>query len=126
MDFYSNSNNSNNVPQNTPNGFAIASMVCGIFSIILCCTGILSISAGALSILFAVLSKRKNTSMPIMSWVGIWLSIVGVVLGILMTVYSFYLVFNDPLYREQVDVMFEQMYGMSLDEYLANPSQIVQ
>ena len=121
MDFYQNSNQENHFSTNQPNrpnGFAIASMCCGLVSVLLCCTGILPICLGALSILFAYFSKRKQSPLPGMSLAGIWLSIVGIILGILMTVYSFFLVFNDPFYREQADTMMEYMYGMDLEEYM--------
>ena len=74
MDFNQNSENSNyvpNQPSQRPSGFATASLVCGILSLVLCCTGILGIPAGALSILFAVLSKRKGESLSGMSIAGI-------------------------------------------------------
>ena len=64
MDFnreYDNPNNMN-IQNNRPEGFAIASLICGILSNICCCTGILSLPVGALGILFAVLTKRKGKS----------------------------------------------------------------
>lgn len=120
MDFYPNSDNPNinpNIPDKRPGGFAIASMVCGIASLIVCCTGVLSIPTGALGILFAVLTKRKGQPLSGMCVAGIWLSCVGMALGILMTVYSFFMVFNDPLLHEEMNSLFEMMYGMSMDEY---------
>ncbi len=123
MDFNQNSDNQNNFYNNvTPpmpraNGFAVASFVCGILAASLCCTGILGIPLGALSILFAVLSKRLGDKMPRMSTIGILLSIAGIILGILMVAYSFYVVFNDSQVYEQVNTIMEQMYGIGLDEY---------
>lgn len=120
MDFYPNSDNTNSSPyqqQNRPGGFAIASMVCGIISIVACCTGVLSIPLGALGILFAILLKRKGKPMPGMCVAGIWLSCVGIALGILMTVYSFAMVFSNPILYEEVNTTFEIMYGMGIEEY---------
>ena len=120
MDFYPNSDNPNynSAPQpNRPGGFAIASLVCGIISVILCCTGVLSIPTGALGILFAVLTKRKGQNMSGLCIAGIWLSCVGMALGILMTVYSFFMVFSNPVLYEEVNTMFQTMYGMNMEEY---------
>ena len=118
MDFYPNSDNPNiNIQNMRPGGFAIASIICGIASVIVCCTGVLSIPTGALGILFAVLTQRKGQSLPGMSVAGIWLSCVGMALGILMTVYSFFMVFTDPLLHQEMNAMFEMMYGMNMDEY---------
>ena len=114
MDFNSNQINT------TSNRFAIASIVCGILSLIACCMGILSVPFGALGIIFAILSKRKGQSMSGMSTVGIWLSCVGMALGILFTIYSFYIVFNNPAMWEEVNRIFESIYGMSIEEYYMN------
>lgn len=122
MDFYPNSDNTNynSTPQgNRPSGFAIASLVCGIVAVIACCTGVLSIPTGALGILFAVLTKRKGQSMSGMCVAGIWLSCVGMALGILMTAYSFFMVFNNPVLYEEVNTMFQTMYGMNIEEYFS-------
>ena len=58
MDYYQNQNNemNQNIPQIDPKyrGLSIASMVCGICSLVLCCTGLLSIPTGALGILFVI------------------------------------------------------------------------
>lgn len=123
MDFNQNSDNSNcysdsDGQSRSRNGFSIASLMCGIAAVSLCCTGILGIPLGALSILFASFSKRKGEKMPGMSKGGIILSIFGITMGILMTVYSFNLVFHDPAAKEQINQMMEGMYGINLDEYI--------
>lgn len=100
-----------------PNRFAIASMVCGILSMTACCMGILSVPFGALGIIFAVLTKRRGQRMSGMGIAGIWLSCVGMVLGILFTIYSFYTVFHNPMMLNEVNRIFESLYGMSLEEY---------
>ena len=120
MDYYQNPDNSNYIPTpqpERPNGFAIASMVLGILAVVVCCTGILGVPLGALSIIFAALSKRRGKKMPGMSIAGICLSIAGIVLGLFMTVYSFYLVYNDPAIREQTNMLMEEFYGVTIDEY---------
>lgn len=119
MEYYSDSDNRSSSPQeNSTSAFSIASMICGLIAILACCAGVLSLPFGALSILFAVLSKRRGKNMPVMSITGIWLGCVGILLGILMTVYSFFMVFNDPVVYEQVNATYELLYGESLDKFL--------
>ena len=89
MDYYT------ELPYNKINPFSIVSMFCGLLSVTLCCTGILSIPFGALGILFAVLTKRLGKPMPPMSVTGTLLSCLGMVLGICMCVYSFIYVMNN-------------------------------
>lgn len=91
-------------------GFSVASMICGIISIVLCCTGILSLPLGALGILFAVLSHRRGRSMPTMSLTGIILSCLGILMGLLMLVISIYMVITDPEFRESFEDSYEEYY----------------
>ncbi len=108
-----------NVPQVDPKykGLSIASMVCGICSLVLCCTGLLSIPAGALGILFAMLTRKRGQRMNSMCIAGIWLSCVGLALGVFITVSSIVTVFTDPSYMNMLDQMYQQMYGVSLEEF---------
>ena len=79
-------------PQNgkTPaSPMAIASLVMGILSLVLCCCfGIGSIVLGALGIIFAILS-RKEKPMETMAKVGLGLSIGGVIIGLIIAVFFF-------------------------------------
>lgn len=121
MDDYQNQNNemNQNMPQEDPRyrGLSIASMVCGICSLVMCCTGILSIPAGALGILFALLTRKSGQRMNTMCVAGIWLSCVGLALGIFITVSSMITVFTDPAYYNMLDQMYQQMYGVGIDEF---------
>ncbi len=121
MDYYQNQNNemNQNMPQENPRyrGLSIASMVCGICSLVMCCTGILSISTGALGILFALLTRKSGQRMNTMCVTGIWLSCVGLALGIFITVSSMITVFTDPAYYNMLDQMYQQMYGVGIDEF---------
>lgn len=106
--------------RNSSNNFAIASMICGIISIVLCCTVVLSLPFAALSILFAVLSRRKNVSMPGMSIAGIVTSIMSLLFTLFMVVYVLVqlpIMLNDPVFRNQLDYTYEEMYGMDFDEF---------
>lgn len=118
MDYYQSSDNNTYDNPNRPGGFAVASMVCGVLSLaVCCCTGFLSVIPGGLGILFAVLTKRSGRKMHPMCNAGICLSVIGIILGILMTVFSFYVTFNNPLYMEQLDMVYQQIYGVGFEEF---------
>ena len=109
-----------NNTRNSTNGFAVASMVCGIISIVLCCTIVLSLPFAALSILFAVLSHRKGRNLPGMSIAGISTGIMSLVFTLFMVVYVFVqlpFMLNDPYFRHQLDETYEDMYGMDFEEF---------
>lgn len=80
--------------------FASASLFCGTLSLLMCCTGILSVPVGALGILFAVLSKRADRPIHPASKTGIRLSCIGIVLGLAFLAYSIYMVATDPEYQK--------------------------
>ncbi len=110
----------NNTPRNPSNNFAIASLICGIASLLLCCTVIFSIPLAALSILFALLSSRKGAGMPGMSIAGISTGIVSLILTITTVVFLFAQLprmLQDPDFRRQLDTTYEEMYGMDFDEF---------
>lgn len=94
--------------------FAMASMFCGTMSLIMCCTGILSVPAGAMGILFAILSKRKDRAYHPAARTGIRLSCLGIVLGITLLAYSIYLIVTQPEYTQlYLDTLqqYSQYYG---------------
>lgn len=99
-------------------GFAIASMILGILSLCSCCTGIFPVVFGSLSILFAVLASRRNAPRNPLCMVGVWLSVLGIVLGIYLLITSVRAVITDPIYREQFNQIFRQLYGMDLQEFI--------
>ena len=112
-----------NQPTHRPygQGFIIASMICGILSVTACCTGILSLPLGALGIIFALLTYRKGKRLNGSALTGIMLSIMGIVTGISMLIYSFVSLpqmMQDPFFRSQVDSITQQMYGMDFAEFM--------
>lgn len=94
-----------------PGGFVTASLVCGIVSLSLFWLGPLAIPVGALGILFAVLSRRLGRGMFPSARAGLIMSVIGVAIGILISVYSVYSVFTDPELREQYEQIMEYYYG---------------
>ena len=97
MDYYQNQNNemNQNIPQIDPKyrGLSIASMVCGM------------------------LTRKKGQRMSSMCVAGIWLSCVGLALGIFITISSIVTVFTDPSYRNMLDQMYQQMYGVDMEGF---------
>jgi len=108
-----NQNYDNYTQQPTPpkkaNGLAIASLVCGILSLIMCCLGI-GLPLGALAILFAILTRHKGQSMNTMSISGIITGALGLFMGLAFTLYSLYL-FTDPYFQRGMYDSFESVYG---------------
>ena len=112
-----------NQPTHRPygQGFIIASVICGALSVTACCTGILSLPLGALGILFALLTYRRGKNINGTVMTGIVLSTMGIITGVSMLIYSFYTLpdmMRDPMFRNQVDAITEQMYGMDFAEFM--------
>lgn len=114
----------NSVSQNSIKAFSIASLVFGILSLVTCCTGILPLAAGGLSILFAVLSHRQKKPLPPMSLTGIIFAAIGMILGLILTIFTIIYVIipvmTDPEAYQELNTFYETYYGMSLDELMGN------
>lgn len=112
----------NTVSQNSITAFSIASLVFGILSLVTCCTGILPLAAGGLSILFVVLSHRQKKPLPQMSLIGMIFAIIGMILGLILTVatviYVIIPLLTDPNAYQELNTFYETYYGVSLDEML--------
>lgn len=125
MEYNYNRNSEYNSPK-TPqrNSFGIASMACGICSLLLtCCLGPIAIALGALGILFSLLPYRRGEKRDSMSTTGIVLSCVGMVLGLLSSVIvmvSVIISFDDPSFRRELDSAYERIYGQDFEEYMEN------
>jgi len=96
-------NNQN--PQDQSNAFGIASMVCGILSIVTCCFWYIGVILAIVSIVLGILQIRKNQKKG-MAIAGIVCSIVTIVLVIIT------LVLNNVLYSSG----FYQEYLRALRE----------
>ncbi len=100
-----------NQPTHPPydQGFSIASIVCGILSITLgCCS--LSLPLGAMGILFAVLCRRKKRPMNNNCGTGLCLSIFGCIYGSVNLVYQVLRSLHDPIFVQQMQLIYEQIY----------------
>lgn len=101
--------------------FAAVSLLFGILSLMASCTGILALPLGAMSILFAVLASRSKRPKNGMAVAGLTLSCIGMISGILLLIYSFMLLpqtLQDPVTRQQMDGLCEQLYGMDFAEMM--------
>ncbi|MBQ7954822.1 MAG: DUF4190 domain-containing protein [Lachnospiraceae bacterium] len=130
MDF----NQQNSQPSYTPytpprrNIYATLSLIFGIVSLALMCTGILPIPLGALGIIFAVISRR-GARMDSTAKTGCLLSSIGLGCGLLLTiaiyVFSIFTMMqtilsdNQNLYTDPdalTDQMMESIYGENYKE----------
>lgn len=123
--FYDSSNNPYyNQPTHRPirkDIFATVSLVFGIMALLSSCTGIFSISFGALSLLFAALDSRKGRKKNSSALAGIIMSCIGIASGVFMIIYSFIMLpqtMKDPLFQKQMDSLTEPLYGVSFEEFM--------
>lgn len=94
-----------------PNGFSIASMVCGICSVVFsCCCDYLPILLGVLAITFAIVVRVCYHHLDGMAIAGLTCGIIGLVFEVASLIMSF-------LYRDQINAwleQFKQQFGQSL------------
>ena len=100
--------------------FDTASLVMGIISMVLLCTGVLSIPAGALGILFSTLGKKPGVQRSNHSKCGLLLSIIGMTAGIITVTIAVYWFYTDPTAAEQIKNMYES-YGLEMPELPTMP-----
>lgn len=89
-------------------GFAIASLVLGIISLLCCCLWYISLACGALSVVFAIIQKKRAGDMGGMALAGMVCGIVGAVIAILIFGYSLTLTLTNPDW-------IEDFYGNSVE-----------
>lgn len=95
--------------------FGIASLVLGIVSVVCCCLGPVGLVLSVLAIVFCVLDCRRQQRFTGMSIAGLVLGIIGIVLGIYMTI-SYAQVagaMNDPRFAEAMN----RLYAGDMDGY---------
>lgn len=102
------------------NSFFTASLILGIVSLLTFCTFFLPLPLGALGILFVCLGKRRNGKINTPGTIGLVTSIIGMVLGCVLTVFTLVSAFNllKPENRGTLNTQFEQIYGMDFEEYM--------
>lgn len=70
------------------NGLAIASLICGILSIICCCSRIISIILGGTAIGLAIASKKPNQNMSGLAFAGIITGAIGGFFAVVLLFFS--------------------------------------
>ncbi|MDE6642177.1 MAG: hypothetical protein K2K63_16830, partial [Acetatifactor sp.] len=97
-------------PTHTPydQGFSIAAVVCGLLSITLSCCP-LSLSLGAMGILFAVLCHRKSKPLYGNSRMGLYLSIFGCIYGTVNLIYLVIHNLKNPVFMQQIYQIYESL-----------------
>lgn len=112
----------NNYVTNSIQAFSLAALVFGVFSVLSFFTGIIPLFTGCMSLLFVALSYRKGSPLTGSAHAAIYLSLIGMILGIALLVYSYYNVLlpmmNDPEYYKTMDLYYRNNFGVSLDELL--------
>lgn len=110
-----------NVTSNSENPFASASLILGILAFLSICTGVLPFIFGGLSILFAVLSKRRQKPLLSSAFIGVVSSSIGIVFSFVILAVSFIQLpemLKDPTMRAQLNSTSEALYGVTFEEML--------
>ena len=100
------------------NAFMIISMLLGVLSIMTCPLFFISIPAGAIGFILALLSKGRELHMEIMPKAGVVTCGIGMSLSALITIAMVGLMLFSPGYRKQLNETSQAVYGVSFDEMM--------
>ncbi len=93
-------------------GFAVASLVLGILSVVCCCFLYVTLAMAILSIIFAIVSRRKMGYFDPLALAGLILGIIGAVFGVANIAFEVMVrmgMFDELL--QEYEKMFEDIYG---------------
>jgi hypothetical protein len=93
-------------------------LVLGLVSIPLCFFLNIGTIVGGIAIVLALLSKGTMEKLLPQAKKAIIYGTLGLVIGYGVFAYDLYAVFTKPEYRQQLNVMSEQMNGISFDDML--------
>ena len=95
-------------------GWSVASLVCGIISVVCCCIGYGAVVLGILAVVFSILSRKNLGYFDGMAIAGLVLGIVGFILGaaILLSTYFIDEEFLEE-YQKYLEQYLEEMEGSS-------------
>ncbi len=68
------------------NGLAVASLICGILSLVCCCCGYLTLPLGIAAIILAICSRKGDAKMSGLAIAGLVCGIIGATIGLLIVV----------------------------------------
>lgn len=104
-----------NKVDNRPNIFMTLSICLGVFALMSSAIFFIAIPAGALGILFAILSKGGNLKLQLPSKIGFGTSLAAILFSITITGAATFIVMNDPASHAQLNDMCKQAYGVTFD-----------
>lgn len=95
-------------------GWSVASLVCGIISVVCCCIGYGAVVLGILAVVFSILSRKNLGYFDGMAIAGLVLGIVGFILGVAILL-STYFIDEEFLeeYQKYLEQYLEEMEGAS-------------
>lgn len=108
------------------NSFLMASLICAVLSLMSSCFILGTMLFGALAILFAVLSKGKETKMNLMGKSCVFIAVCSLAFSLLLTAVSVYGIMSDPSARQEFYDQYEQMTGTSFEDDLNQLMQLYQ
>lgn len=100
------------------NGMTTAASILGLATIVttILCTVYIPFITGSLAILFALLSKGSSKQMNPSATTGITSAIIGMIMNVVLIVSVIVLYLTNPTIREQANILFEQRYGVTIEE----------
>ncbi len=100
------------------NGMTTAASVLGLATIVTCVllTVYIPFVTGSLAILFALLSKGSDKRMSPSALSGITSAVVGLVMNVILIISVITLYLTNPVIHERANQLFEQRYGLTIDE----------
>ena len=105
------------------NSMTVLALILAIIAALTILTGIFPIFFGSLAILFAILAKGSNLKMDNSGKISTAIATLSIVLGLVITGVTMYEITYDPEMKNVFNATFEQMYGVSFDEYMEQMQQ---
>lgn len=102
----------------------VASLVLGIIAIAACSCIYISIVCGALSVLFAILSKGGSTSMSSLAVAGFCTGLIAIILTSIVYVVSFMVVLNEYGSIDAILKAYTDMTGLDYNELIEQMNTI--
>lgn len=100
--------------------FAAMALLFGSLSLLASCTGVFSVIFGSLGILFSALAFRRRKKKSSLAVMGVIMSCVGIITGVLYIAVAVPMAMKDPLYQQQMNYITEQLTGESFTEFMEN------
>lgn len=100
------------------NGMATAASVLGLATIVttILLTVYVPFITGSLAILFALLSKGAGRRMNPSAVSGVTSAVIGLLTNVVLIISVITLYLTNPVIHEQANRLFEQRYGVTIDE----------